>query len=202
MTDYKLASRRNFDRQAAQYDTASFGRHARALYPVLLAQLAQIPHRSVLDVGCGTGALLRQIKDRWPEIQCAGVDLSPGMVESARSKLAPHTPIVLGDAERLPFPGDAFEAVVCCDSFHHYPDPRAALAEIRRVLQPGGVLLLGDTTAPAGLRRAINLLLPLSRGGDVRLYGPSELTALLEEFFHGAVCRRIHSTSLLAWGIK
>lgn len=140
MTDYKLASRRNFDRQAAQYDTASFGRHARALYPVLLAQLAQIPHRSVLDVGC--------------------------------------------------------------DSFHHYPDPRAALAEIRRVLQPGGVLLLGDTTAPAGLLRAINLLLPLSRGGDVRLYGPSELTALLEEFFHGAVCRRIHSTSLLAWGIK
>ena len=88
MTDYKLASRRNFDRQAAQYDTASFGRHARALYPVLLAQLAQIPHRSVLDVGCGTGALLRQIKDRWPESQCAGVDLSPGMVEIARSKLS------------------------------------------------------------------------------------------------------------------
>ena len=93
MTDYKLASRRNFDRQAAQYDTASFGRHARALYPVLLAQLAQIPHRSVLDVGCGTGALLRQIKDRWPESQCAGVDLSPGMVESAAAIAPVSTPI-------------------------------------------------------------------------------------------------------------
>ena len=55
MYNAKKRSRANFDRQAAIYDTASFGAHARKLYPILLAQLAQIPHRWVLDVGCGPG---------------------------------------------------------------------------------------------------------------------------------------------------
>ena len=58
MRDYKDLSQKNFDGQAPTYDTASFGAHARSLYPVLLSQLEQIPHNSLLDVGCGTGALL------------------------------------------------------------------------------------------------------------------------------------------------
>ena len=57
MQDYKENSRRAFDRQAPTYDTASFGSHARGLYPILLSQLAQLPRRRVLDVGCGSGIL-------------------------------------------------------------------------------------------------------------------------------------------------
>ena len=55
MNDCKTRSGRAFDRQAWTYDTARFGSHARGLYPVLLEQLVQIPHGSVLDVGCGNG---------------------------------------------------------------------------------------------------------------------------------------------------
>ena len=85
MNDCKTRSGRAFDRQAWTYDTARFGSHARGLYPVLLEQLAQIPHGSVLDVGCGTGA-------RFPDYLCrgassvTGVDLSPGMITQAEKK--------------------------------------------------------------------------------------------------------------------
>lgn len=87
MYNAKERSRANFDRQAAIYDTASFGAHARKLYPILLAQLAQIPHRWVLDVGCGTGELLFQMARRWPGGTYRGVDLSPKMAAMARNKL-------------------------------------------------------------------------------------------------------------------
>ena len=127
MYNAKKRSRANFDRQAAIYDTASFGAHARKLYPILLAQLAQIPHRWVLDVGCGTGELLFQMARRWPGGTYRGVDLSPKMAAMARNKLGVLAQVDLGDAERLPVPDGWAQVVVCSDSFHHYPDPEAAL---------------------------------------------------------------------------
>ena len=202
MRDNKERSRAAFDRQAAHYDTASFGSHARTLYPILLEQLAQIPHRSVLDVGCGTGELLRKVGDRFPETARAGLDLSEQMLTVARGKLGEGVELVLGDAERLPFADGRFEVLLCCDSFHHYPNPEAAVDEFARVLQPGGILLLADCTAPAGVRAVTNLLLPLSGEGDVRLYSPEEMKQLLARRLVGVECRRAGPTGLLAWGIK
>lgn len=144
MNDCKTRSGRAFDRQAWTYDTARFGSHARGLYPVLLEQLVQIPHGSVLDVGCGTGELLREVGLRFPETARTGLDLSANMLAVAREKLGGAVELVQGDAERLPFADGRFEVLLCNDSFHHYPNPGAAAAEFARVLQPGGVLLLGD----------------------------------------------------------
>ena len=76
MESQKERSRRGFDQQAGRYDHTSLGAHARQLHPLLLRQLGQIPHQRVLDVGCGTGALLDQLSRRWPEGQYTGVDLS------------------------------------------------------------------------------------------------------------------------------
>ena len=202
MESQKERSRRGFDQQAGRYDHTSLGAHARQLHPLLLRQLGQIPHDRVLDVGCGTGALLDQRSRRWPAGQYTGEDLSPKMAETAQKKLDGRADILLGDAEALPLPDGRFQAVVCCDSFHHYPNPEAALGEFCRVLEPGGVLLLADTTAPAGLRQAVNLFLPLSQSGDVHLYSPGELIRLLSLRFHGVECRRVNATSFLAWGIR
>lgn len=203
MNDYQEKSRRAFDGQAADYDTGHFGDHARKLYGVLLSQVMQIPHAAVLDLGCGTGELLARFLEQAPKVRCAGLDLSEGMLSVAREKLGDRAELVRGDAERLPFGDGVFDVVLCSDSFHHYPDPRAVLAEVSRVLSPGGVFLLGDCTAPGAVRGLMNLLLPLSREGDVRLYGRKELRGLLDAAgFHGGECRKIDATSLLAWGIR
>ena len=135
MQDAKEKSRAAFDRQAARYDTAYFGAHARKLYPALLDQLEQLPRQRVLDVGCGTGELLRQMAARWPEGEYRGVDLSPEMVAIAREKLGRAALVVQGDSEHLPVPDGWAQVVVCSDSFHHYPDPEAALAEMARLEQ-------------------------------------------------------------------
>lgn len=202
MTDYRAKSRAAFDRQAATYDKAHYSQHAKKLYPFLLAQLGQVPHGAVLDLGCGTGELLSAAVGRWPEGDWAGLDLSENMLCAARTKLGDRVELVRGDAAELPFADGRFQAVVCSDSFHHYPEPDRVLEEVRRVLQPGGVFLLGDTTAPAALRGVTNLLLPLGDSGDVRIYGTGEIRALLEKRFHGVECRKVDATSFLAWGIK
>ena len=113
MNDCKTRSGRAFDRQAWTYDTARFGSHARGLYPVLLEQLAQIPHGSVLDVGCGTGELLREVGLRFPETARTGLDLSANMLAVAREKLGGAVELVQGDAERLPFADGRFEVLLC-----------------------------------------------------------------------------------------
>lgn len=89
------------------------------------------------------------------------------MLAVAREKLGPQVPLHLGEAQELPFPDGAFDAVLCCDSFHHYPKPDAVVQEMRRVLRPGGVCLLADPTAPPLLRQPLNVWMPRSRDGGV-----------------------------------
>ena len=202
MQDYKENSRRAFDRQAPTYDTASFGSHARGLYPILLSQLAQLPRRRVLDVGCGTGELLRMVGERFPETTRTGLDLSAEMLSVARHKLGEGVELVQGDAERLPFADGDFDVVLCCDSFHHYPNPAAVIAEVSRVLEFGGVFLLGDIWLPLPGRLVMNPFLRWSREGDVKIYSRREITDLLGQAFHQITWRRAGGRAFVARGIR
>lgn len=196
------ASQAAFDRQAPTYDQAGYSRHAKKLYPFHLAQLGQIPHGSVLDLGCGTGEVLSAVLGRWPETRCAGLDLSENMLSAARAKLGDRVALTQGEAACLPYEAETFDVILCNDSFHHYPEPRKVLAEVKRCLKPGGVFLLGDTTAPWTLRGLLNALLPWGDGGDVHIYGRQEMISLLEQEFHGVACKRVDATSFFAWGVK
>jgi SAM-dependent methyltransferase len=112
------------------------------------------PDDEVLDVGCGSGAFLAQHAGRVRRV--AGIDLSDIQIDLARRHLADRitagaAEIVHGDASVLPWPDDSFTAVTCMAAFEVFPDPAQVLAEVFRVLRPGGraVMTIGERV-PAG----------------------------------------------------
>ncbi|WP_229070933.1 class I SAM-dependent methyltransferase [Actinoplanes sp. DH11] len=98
----------------------------------------------ILDVGVGTG---RNLPHYPPEATVTGVDLSPRMLAVARQRATRPVELREADAGNLPFGDGSFDTVVCALSLCTIPDPQAAIEEARRVLVPGGRLLLLDHVA-------------------------------------------------------
>ena len=110
------------------------------------------PGEQVLDVGCGTGTLAMEAARRVGRAgRVAGVDPGTQQIARARAKAARHSIPVefqIGVIERLPFPDQTFDVVFSTLMMHHLPAPlkRQGLAEIARVLKPGGRLVIADFT--------------------------------------------------------
>jgi ubiquinone/menaquinone biosynthesis C-methylase UbiE len=105
----------------------------------------------VLDVGCGTGNLLRSTGTRWPKVELSGMDPDPKALARARRKTLRaglEVRLERGFAQEMPFPDDSFDRVFSSLMLHHLDTASkdALLAEVRRVLRPGGVLVLADVT--------------------------------------------------------
>jgi ubiquinone/menaquinone biosynthesis C-methylase UbiE len=97
---------------------------------------------SVLELGIGTG---KSIPFYPPDREIVGIDISERMLERSRARarrLGARVRLELGDAQSLPFADESFDVVVATFLFCSVPDPRLALDETRRVLKPGGQLLL------------------------------------------------------------
>lgn len=112
------------------------------------AQRGPRPYR-LLDVGCGTGRLITTLARDPLAARLVGLDYSPGMVRNVAGKIAEadagdRLHAVCADSERLPFADASFDVVTCCNSFHHYPHQAAVVRGFRRVLRPGGMLVLID----------------------------------------------------------
>ncbi|HVC55569.1 MAG TPA: class I SAM-dependent methyltransferase [Stellaceae bacterium] len=103
----------------------------------------------LLDIGCGTGAFLREVKRNHPRLSVAGVDLSAPYLAVARRHLSSWSRVELHEAagEALPFAAAQFDIVCCLYLFHELPPAvrRAVAAEIGRVLKPGGTLIFVDS---------------------------------------------------------
>ena len=103
----------------------------------------------LLDVGCGTGRFLREVKTNYPRLHVTGLDLSPHYLAVAKRALAPWSRVRLveGAAETMPFGDAEFDIVTCVYLFHELPPRirRSVAGEISRVLRPGGTLVFVDS---------------------------------------------------------
>lgn len=182
----KQLSIKEFTEAAQVYESGHAGIYeiCKDDYPQMLEELQREPFEDVLDVGCGTGAVLELLNGEYPNKRLVGLDLTPGMIDVARAKQLDNVRFVVGDAEALPFGSQSFDAVLCSNSFHHYPHPEKFFSEAARVLRPGGRLILRDYTSNDFVVWLMNNIeLPLARlmgHGDVRISKVSELRALAE----------------------
>jgi ubiquinone/menaquinone biosynthesis C-methylase UbiE len=128
---------------------------------VLDLAAAEVPAPvAILDVGCGTGRMLRTAEQRFPNAALEGVDAALGMVKHAQGVLPARSRIRFrqANAEKLPFADQQFDLVFSTMTFHHWDDQPHAIAEVARVLKPGGRWLLADFVATGVLRYVRRLL--------------------------------------------
>lgn len=159
----------------------------------LLAAAALRPGERVLDVGCGTGVIARRAAEQvGPAGAVTAIDLSPEMIEVAQATPAPATPSIewrAGDAASLPFPDGAYDAVLCQMALMFMENRIAAVTEMRRVLKPGGRVVV-STPGPiqpvfTALERAIVEHIGADLGMFVRavfsMHDPDAVATLLRD---------------------
>ena len=157
---------------------------ARNSWAAVLADLAPVSGRELLDVGCGAGGFAELAVRAGATV--AGIDAAPPMIEHAE-RLVPAGAFRVGEIEELPYPDDSFDAVTGFNAFQYAAEPATALREAARVTKPGGhvVVMIWGTAAEcqaAAHLAAIGRLLPPpppGAPGPFALSEPGALEALL-----------------------
>jgi ubiquinone/menaquinone biosynthesis C-methylase UbiE len=139
---------------------------------------------NILDVGCGTGKLLRRAHTYWPEAQLIGVDPANGMIETAK-RLTPDATFFTGQAEALPLPDASVDLAFSTISFHHWQNQAAGIREIARVLRPGGYFVLVDASFPDWLVRLFRVK---------RFHSPARMRTLFNQ-----AGLHVQEQRILAW---
>ncbi len=186
-TKHRKKDIERFDQWASTYENSWLQRAFFDLaHQATLALATDIVHHptSVLDVGCGTGKLLRQARHFWPEAQLIGVDPANGMIEMAK-RLAPNATFSTGMAEALPLQDRSVDLALSTTSFHHWQDQAAGIREIARVLRPGGYFILVDASFPDWFVQVFRLK---------RFHSPTQLRTL---FIQGGL--QVQTQQTLTW---
>ncbi len=190
MTDkeYKRMSIEEFSKAAEVYETDKAGvyKMCKKDYPDILAELEKEEFTDLLDCGCGTAPMISLLYEKYPEKRYTGIDLTPKMIEVAKEKNMKGVNLVVGDCENLPFEENSFDAVICSQSFHHYPNVQDFFNSVYRVLRPGGRLVLRDMTSNSTLIRWFmnNVemrIINMTGHGDVHVYSRDEVKKLCDE---------------------
>ncbi|HEX9100353.1 MAG TPA: class I SAM-dependent methyltransferase [Candidatus Dormibacteraeota bacterium] len=158
-----------FNRWASTYDRhwmqrIVFGPIQRAVLQMAADEIGRPV--AILDVGCGTGRLLRSASERFPGAKLFGVDAAVEMVKQAQRSTPEGTiQFLQATAEGLPFPDSSFDLVFSTMTLHHWQNQGRGAAEVARVLTPDGRWLLAEFV-PSGFMKQVRSLLRLHQFPD------------------------------------
>ena len=164
--DYSFADR------AAKYDSGFEGKLSRKFYNLLLREIKLFPGAAVLDVGCGTGELLKRLSIGH-EIKGNGIDAEEKMLAEAKRK-CPQMDFQIARCDKIPFDDRTFDAAISCLSYHHFDNREGFAKEAGRILKPDGVLYIADVFFPWLIRKAANGIFSLA-GLVANFYNPGEI---------------------------
>jgi ubiquinone/menaquinone biosynthesis C-methylase UbiE len=202
---------REYDRFASTYDTR-WKRYVDETTSLAMARLALPPGARLLDVGCGTGVLLHRVRRIDPGVRGVGIDLTRRMLLHAMmTGVAPHTSAVQSRGSgtlafvqasglALPLGEASMDVAVSTSALHYMPSPFDVLSEMRRVVEPGGRIVISDWCADYRTMRALDLVLRLVDRAHVATLTSDELLALMMRA--GITVVEVHKTKIDAfWGI-
>lgn len=170
----------SFDRAAGFYDrTRALGPEVEAAQTQLLVDALDGLAGPVLEIGAGTGRVAVPLAAAG--LSVLGVDLSHAMLQRLRAK-DHHIPVAVGDATRLPIAERAIGAAVVAHVLHLVSDWRTAIAEVERVLRPGGVLLVTRGGEQSGIRAEIQAVARTAAGWSMPAGRLDDLDPLDEHF--------------------
>ncbi|MCO6440310.1 MAG: methyltransferase domain-containing protein [Nitrococcus mobilis] len=145
-----------------------------------LRRVSVQPSDRVLDIGCGTGALLRSLRQRHPRIELTGVDASAEMLAIAAEKLGQGARLCLASAQRLPVRDEVFDLVISTSALHYFRDPTRALAEMKRVVRPQGRIAITDWCRDFWTGRLLDRLLCRFNAAHYRAYTLAQCAEMLQ----------------------
>lgn len=185
-THRELENRRYFDRWSRHYDEGRISRWFQYTQELTIRLLDLKPDSKVLDVGCGTGHAVLRLASIVSAGKACGIDVSPGMVAKASSKVPQElkgvVEFVQASSEDIPYPNGQFDHVLCTNSFHHYPDPRQALREMGRVLKPRGQIVIFENVPDLSWYTWVwDRILRVAETGHVRYYASQEIGRMLAQ---------------------
>ncbi|WP_049987646.1 class I SAM-dependent methyltransferase [Halobellus rufus] len=169
------------DEVAEEYDSKRFSRGGRLIDDrekrAVLEAIGPVEDKEILEIACGTGRFTAMLAERGADI--IGLDISNAMLAQGREKarragVADHIEFLRGDAARLPFPDDHFDAVFAMRFFHLADTPAKFMAEMARVSKD---LVFFDTFNGRSTRVVYNWLLPMGS----HLYSGSQVSRLVED---------------------
>ena len=143
----------DFSKRAASYDGV-MGKASQRFYNLLLREVELLPGAVVLDVGCGTGTILKRLADK-SEIIGHGTDIAVNMIAEAKKK-CPQMSFTIASCDELPFDDQTFDIVIACMAYHHFGNQEGFAKEAARILKSGGVLYIADPRFPWIVRKALN----------------------------------------------
>ena len=144
----------SFAKRAPKYDGGWVAKHAQKLYSLLINEIQIHENATVLDVGCGTGTILKGLSEKC-KINGFGIDAEEKMLEIARQK-CPQIDFSIQRCDNTNFASNTFDVIIASLAYHHFDNREGFAKEAARIIKKGGVVYIADPIFPWFIRKCIN----------------------------------------------